>query len=106
MNIRKFKSDSITFSNRASIYYGNEMEFLHNPINPNCLTHTSSWGYNISEDFFNNAISVKKLCVKIKRDKVALSEYLNSDRRPGYSADELYMLDIMRQGEKPDDPRL
>jgi hypothetical protein len=44
--------------------------------------------------------------VKIKRDKVALSEYLNSDRRPGYSADELYMLDIMRQGEKPDDPRL
>ncbi|EFC95475.1 hypothetical protein CLOSTHATH_06339 [Hungatella hathewayi DSM 13479] len=61
MNIRKFKSDSITFSNRASIYYGNEMEFLHNPINPNCLTHTSSWGYNISEDFFNNAISVKKL---------------------------------------------
>lgn len=37
---------------------------------------------------------------------MALSEYLNSDRRPSYSADELYMLDIMRQGEKPDDPRL
>lgn len=48
----------------------------------------------------------KYYVLKMKRDKVARSEYLNSDRKPSYSQDELYMLDIMRQGVKADDPRL
>ena len=44
--------------------------------------------------------------LKMKRDKAARAEYLGSDRKPSYGLDELYMLDIMRQGVKPDDPRL
>ncbi|MCH5342738.1 MAG: DUF3990 domain-containing protein [Acetatifactor sp.] len=48
----------------------------------------------------------KYYVLKSKRDKAARAEYLNSDRRPSYRLDELYMLDIMRQGVKPDDPRL
>lgn len=48
----------------------------------------------------------KYYVLKMKRDKSARSEYLNSDRKPSYSPDELYMLDIMRQGVKSDDPRL
>lgn len=44
--------------------------------------------------------------LKMKRDKAARLRYLNSDRRPSYGLDELYMLDIMRQGVKMDDPRL
>lgn len=48
----------------------------------------------------------KYYVLKMKRDKAARSEYLNSDRKPSYGPDELYMLDIMRQGVKPDDPRL
>lgn len=48
----------------------------------------------------------KYYVLKMKRDKSARSEYLNSDRKSSYSPDELYMLDIMRQGVKTDDPRL
>lgn len=48
----------------------------------------------------------KYYVLKMKRDRSARTEYLNSDRKPSYSPDELYMLDIMRQGVKPDDPRL
>ena len=44
--------------------------------------------------------------LKMKRDKAARAEYLGSDRKPSYGRDELYMLDIMRQGVKADDPRL
>ena len=44
--------------------------------------------------------------LKMKRDKAARAEYLGSDRKPSYGLDELYMLDIMRQGVKADDPRL
>lgn len=44
--------------------------------------------------------------LKMKRDKAARAEYLGSDRKPSYVLDELYMLDIMRQGVKADDPRL
>ena len=44
--------------------------------------------------------------LKMKRDKAAREEYLGSDRKPSYGLDELYMLDIMRQGVKADDPRL
>lgn len=44
--------------------------------------------------------------LKMKRDKAARAEYLGSDRKPRYGLDELYMLDIMRQGVKADDPRL
>lgn len=48
----------------------------------------------------------KYYVLKMKRDKAARAEYLNSDRRPDYSTDELYILDIIRQGVKADDPRL
>lgn len=48
----------------------------------------------------------KYYVLRMKRDRSARAEYLKSDRRPSYSSDELYMLDIMRQGVKPDDPRL
>lgn len=48
----------------------------------------------------------KYYVLKMKRDKIARDEYLNSDRKPNYSPNELYMLDIMRQGVQPDDPRL
>ena len=41
--------------------------------------------------------------LKMKRDKAARAEYLGSDRKPSYGLDELYMLDIMRQGVKADD---
>ncbi len=44
--------------------------------------------------------------LKAKRDSEARKAYLDSNRKPSYSADELYMLDIMRQGVKSDDPRL
>ena len=48
----------------------------------------------------------KYYVLKMKRDKAARAEYLGSDRKPSYGLDELYMLDIMRQGVKADDPRL
>lgn len=48
----------------------------------------------------------KYYVLKMKRDRSARSAYLKSDRKPSYSPDELYVLDIMRQGVKPDDPRL
>ena len=48
----------------------------------------------------------KYYVLKMKRDKAARSKYLNSDRGYSYSQDELYMLDIMRQGVKADDVRL
>jgi len=48
----------------------------------------------------------KYYVLRSKRDKDARAEYLNSDRKPSYSPAELYMLDIMRQEVKPDDPRL
>ena len=48
----------------------------------------------------------KYFVLRSKRDKAARFEYLNSERRPSYGTDELYMLDIMRQGVKADDTRL
>lgn len=48
----------------------------------------------------------KYYVLKMKRDKAARSEYLTSDRKPSYSPDELYMVDIMRQGVMSDDSRL
>lgn len=48
----------------------------------------------------------KYYTLKMKRDQAARAEYLNSDRKASYSPDELYMVDIMRQGVEPDDPRL
>lgn len=48
----------------------------------------------------------KYYVLKMKRDKAARTEYLNSDRGHSYSQDELYVLDLMRQGVKSDDPRL
>ena len=49
---------------------------------------------------------IKYFVLKMKRDKAAREEYLNGDRKPSYGKGELYALDIMRQGVKPDDPRL
>lgn len=48
----------------------------------------------------------KYYVLKSKRDKEARSEYLNSNRSPSYRADELYILDILRQEVKSDDSRL
>ena len=48
----------------------------------------------------------KYYILKSKRDNMARTEYLKSDRRPSYASDELYMLDVMRQEVKADDPRL
>lgn len=48
----------------------------------------------------------KYYAMKIQRDQQARSEYLNSGRKPSYGANELYMLDILRQEVQPDDPRL
>lgn len=61
-----------------------------------------------SVQFLNaeEADRAKYYVLKSRRDQAARSEYLHSDRKLGYSPDELYILDIMRQGVKPDDPRL
>ena len=48
----------------------------------------------------------KYYILKSKRDNMARTEYLKSDRRPSYASDELYMLDVMRQEVKADDSRL
>lgn len=44
--------------------------------------------------------------LKAKRDTEARKAYLTSNRKPSYAADELYMLDIMRQEVKDNDSRL
>lgn len=44
--------------------------------------------------------------LKTRRDKSARTEYLNSNKLPNYSKDELYMIDIMREGIKSNDARL
>ncbi len=53
-----------------------------------------------------NAPSSVYFQLKAKRDAEARRAYLTSDRKPSYAADELYMLDIMRQGVKNNDLRL
>lgn len=58
---------------------------------------------------FQDAVEAERTkyyVLKMKRDKAARAEYLKSDRKPSYSPDEIYMVDIMRQGVKSDDPRI
>lgn len=101
-------------------YFSFAEDFLNNAISVKKLKkamHLGNLGEQvvlISEKAFSsvqfvNAVEAdraKYFILKSKRDKVARNEYLNSDRNPSYSSDELYILDIMRQGVKPDDPRL
>lgn len=101
-------------------YFSFAEDFLNNAISVKKLAKAMRLG-NLGEQFVlfsprafekiqfidaKEALRNKYYVLKIKRDKEARSEYLESDRRPSYSSDELYMLDIMRQGVKPDDPRL
>lgn len=44
--------------------------------------------------------------LRAKRDQAARAECLSNDRKPRYGRDELYMLDLMRQEVRADDPRL
>lgn len=48
----------------------------------------------------------KYYVLKSRRDKAARSAYLDSDRYPDYASGELYVLDIIREKVKSDDPRL
>jgi hypothetical protein len=101
-------------------YFSFAEDFLNNAISVNKLEKAMRLG-NLGEQFVlisplaferirfidaENAMRSKYYVLKSKRDKVARSEYLNSDRKPSYSQDELYMLDIMRQGVIPGDSRL
>ncbi len=101
-------------------YFSFAEDFLNNAISVKKLAKAMRLG-NLGEQFVlvsplafekirfidaEEALRNTYYVLKAKRDKEARSEYLNSDRRPGYSPDDLYMLDIMRQGVKPDDPRL
>jgi hypothetical protein len=101
-------------------YFSFAEDFLNNAISVNKLEKAMRLG-NLGEQFVlisplaferirfidaENAMRSRYYVLKSKRDKAARSEYLNSDRKPSYSQDELYMLDIMRQGVIPGDSRL
>lgn len=101
-------------------YFAFAEDFLNNAISVQKLAKAMRLG-NLGEQFVlvsekafemiqfvgaEEAPRGKYYTLKSKRDKAARSEYLNSNRRAKYSVDELYMLDIIRQGVKLDDPRL
>jgi hypothetical protein len=101
-------------------YFSFAEDFLNNAISVKKLSKAMTLG-NLGEQVvlvskkafdsikFIEASEAKRskyYVLKMKRDKAARSEYLNSDRGYSYSQDELYMLDIMRQGVKADDVRL
>lgn len=101
-------------------YFSFAEDFLNNAISVKKLSKAMMLG-NLGEQVvlvskkafdsikFIEASEVKRskyYVLKMKRDKAARSKYLNSDRGYSYSQDELYMLDIMRQGVKADDVRL
>lgn len=101
-------------------YFSFAEDFLNNAISVEKLAKAMQLG-NLGEQFVlvsplsferirfvaaEDAPRSKYYVLKSKRDKAARSEYLNSDRRPSYRSDELYMLDILRQGVKSDDSRL
>lgn len=101
-------------------YFSFAEDFLNNAISVKKLSKAMTLG-NLGEQVvlvskkafdsikFIEASEVKRskyYVLKMKRDKAARSKYLNSDRGYSYSQDELYMLDIMRQGVKADDVRL
>jgi hypothetical protein len=101
-------------------YFSFTEDFLNNAIPVKKLEQAMKLG-NLGEQFVlispaaferirfvdaESALRSKYYVLKSKRDKAARSAYLNSDRKPSYSSDELYILDIMRQGVKSDDSRL
>jgi hypothetical protein len=101
-------------------YFSFAEDFLNNAISVKKLSRAMKLG-NLGEQFVlisplaferikfvgvENAPRSKYYALKSKRDREARSQYLNSDRRPNYNLDELYMLDIMRQEVKINDSRL
>jgi hypothetical protein len=101
-------------------YFSFAEDFLNNAISVHKLEKAMRLG-NLGEQFVLispaaferiqfvdavNALRSKYYVLKSRRDKAARSAYLSSDRQPSYSPDELYILDIMRQGVKQDDSRL
>lgn len=101
-------------------YFAFAEDFLNNTISVKKLASAMKLG-NLGEQIvlmskkaFNSlkfieavpAERSKYFRLKSKRDSEARKAYLTSNRKPSYSADELYMLDIMRQGVKNNDSRL
>lgn len=101
-------------------YFSFAEDFLNNTISIKKLSKAMMLG-NLGEQVvlvskkafesikFDNAIEAnrsKYYVLKMKRDSEARAEYLNSDRKHSYNQDELYILDIIRQGVKTDDARL
>lgn len=101
-------------------YFSFAEDFLNNAISVQKLSRAMRLG-NLGEQFVlisllaferirfvgaEEALRGKYYVLKSKRDIEARTEYLKSDRKPSYQPDELYMLDILRQGVKPDDSRL
>lgn len=101
-------------------YFSFAEDFLNNAISVSKLEKAMRLG-NLGEQFVlisplaferirfldaEEALRSKYYVLRAKRDKAARSEYLNRDRRADYNAGELYILDMMRQGVKSDDPRL
>jgi hypothetical protein len=101
-------------------YFSFAEDFLNNAISVKKLEKAMRLG-NLGEQFVlisplaferiqfidaEKAPRSKYYVLKSNRDKAARFEYLNSNRKHSYGQDELYMLDIMRQGVKPNDSRL
>lgn len=101
-------------------YFAFAEDFLNNTISVKKLSLAMKLG-NLGEQVvlmskkaFNNlkfieavpAERSKYFLLKSKRDSEARKAYLTSNRKPSYSVDELYILDIMRQGVKNNDSRL
>lgn len=114
------KHDIIIGYRADDSYFSFAEDFLNNAISVRKLENAMPLG-NLGEQVVliskatfgqihflgaEEADRTKYYVLRTKRDKAARSEYLNSDRKPSYGPDELYMLDIMRQEVKPDDPRL
>lgn len=101
-------------------YFSFAEDFLNNAISVKKLKKAMYLGHLgeqvvlISEKSFerihflsaHGAERSKYYVLKMERDKAARESYLNSDRGISYDPGELYILDIMRQGVKEDDPRL
>lgn len=101
-------------------YFSFAQDFLNNTISIRKLSKAMKLGKlgeqvvlishkAFSELKFTEAIPAQRskyYVLKEKRDKKANEAYLQMSNKPSYSKDEIYMLDIMRQGVKSDDPRL
>lgn len=110
----------VIIGNRADdSYFSFAEDFLNNTISVQKLGQAMKLG-NLGEQVvlvspkaferitFKDAISANRsvyYVLRNKRDKTARAAYLNSNRT-AYAADELYILDIIRQGVDENDPRL